>query len=48
VRLELKPKRLNLLLETMSANGYDAFALIGAKTDSLGSVDVRPIGQSVE
>ncbi len=48
VRLELKPKRLNLLLETMSANGYDAFALIGPNTSTLESVDVRPIGQSVD
>jgi histidyl-tRNA synthetase len=30
VRLELKPKRLNLLLESMKANGFDRFALVSA------------------
>ncbi|MBU6144587.1 MAG: histidine--tRNA ligase [Acidobacteria bacterium] len=30
VRLELKPKRLNLLLETMKANGFNQFALVSA------------------
>jgi len=36
VRLELKPKRLNLLLENMKANGFNRFALIssdGAKPE---------------
>jgi histidyl-tRNA synthetase len=48
VRLEHKPKRLNLLLDSMSANGYDAFAMITSTTKSLGDVEVRAIGQSVE
>ncbi len=30
VRLELKPKRLNLLLETMKANRFNQFALVSA------------------
>ena len=48
VRLEHKPKRLNLLLDSMSANGYEAFAMITSTTKSLGDVEVRAIGQSVE
>lgn len=48
VRLEHKPKRLNLLLDSMSANGYEAFAVITPATKSLGDVEVRAIGQSVE
>jgi histidyl-tRNA synthetase len=48
VRLEHKPKRLNLLLDSMSANGYDAFAIIKASTKSLEDVEVRAIGQSVD
>ena len=48
VRLEHKPKRLNLLLDSMSANGYDAFAIIKSSTTTLDAVEVRAIGQSVE
>ena len=48
VRLEHKPKRLNLLLDSMSANGYDAFAIIKASTLTLEDVEVRAIGQSVD
>ncbi len=48
VRLEHKPKRLNLLLDSMSANGYDAFAIIKPQTLTLEDVEVRAIGQSVE
>jgi len=48
VRLEHKPKRLNLLLDSMSANGFEAFALITSSTKSLADVEVRAIGQSVE
>jgi histidyl-tRNA synthetase len=48
VRLEHKPKRLNLLLDSMSANGYEAFAIIKASTLTLEDVEVRAIGQSVE
>ncbi len=48
VRLEHKPKRLNLLLDSMSANGYDAFAIIKSSTMSLEDVEVRAIGQSVD
>jgi len=41
VRLELKPKRLNLLLESMKANGFDRFALVSADgaNEELKSID---------
>ena len=48
VRLEHKPKRLHLLLDSMSANGYEAFAIIKASTLTLDDVEVRAIGQSVD
>ena len=48
VRLELKPKRLNLLLDSMAANGFQAFAIIKPTTTSFAEVEVRAIGQSVE
>ena len=48
VRLELKPKRLNLLLDSMAANGFQAFAIIKPTTTSFSDVEIRPIGQSVE
>ena len=48
VRLENKPKRLNLLLDSMSANGFDAFAIVNASTTSTEALEVRVIGQSVD
>jgi histidyl-tRNA synthetase len=41
VRLEVKPKRLNLLLETMKANGFDRFGLVSAESNKpeLKSID---------
>ncbi len=48
VRFELKPKRLNLLLDSMSANGFDAFAVVTEDTSSLAELEVRPIGQSLD
>jgi histidyl-tRNA synthetase len=41
VRLEVKPKRLNLLLETMKANGFDRFGLVSADSNKpeLKSID---------
>ncbi|MFN4847791.1 MAG: histidine--tRNA ligase [Rhodoluna sp.] len=41
VRLELTPKRLNLLLESMKANGFDRFALVSADgaNEELKSID---------
>lgn len=48
VRLENKPKRLNLLLDSMSANGFDAFAVVNASTTSTEALEVRVIGQSVD
>ena len=48
VRLENKPKKLNLLLDSMLANGFGGFALVTAQTTSLDALEVRAIGQSVD
>jgi len=48
VRLEVKPKRMNLLLDSMAANGFDAFAVVSLATETADALDVRPIGQSVD
>jgi histidyl-tRNA synthetase len=48
VRLEVKPKRMNLLLDSMAANGFDAFAVVSLATETSDALDVRPIGQSVD
>ena len=48
VRLEVKPKRMNLLLDSMAANGFDAFAVVNAATETADALDVRAIGQSVD
>ena len=48
VRLENKPKKLNLLLDSLAANGFGGFALVSASSTSLESLEVRAIGQSVE
>jgi len=40
VRLEVRPKRLNLLLDSMAASGYSQFALVDATTAVL---DIKPI-----
>jgi histidyl-tRNA synthetase len=41
VRLEIKPKKLNVLLDSLLANGFTEFALVGAETTEL---SFRPIG----
>jgi histidyl-tRNA synthetase len=40
VRLEVRPKRLNLLLDSMSATGFSQFALVDSTTAVL---DIKPI-----
>ena len=35
VRLEIKPKKLNVLLDSLMANGFSEFALVGAETGEL-------------
>ena len=35
VRLEIKPKKLNVLLDSLLANGFSEFALVGAETAEL-------------
>jgi histidyl-tRNA synthetase len=35
VRLEIKPKKLNVLLDSLMANGFSEFALVGAETAEL-------------
>ena len=35
VRLEIKPKKLNVLLDSLMANGFSEFALVGADTAEL-------------
>ena len=40
VRLEVRPKRLNLLLDSMAANGFSQFAFVDAATTAL---DLKPI-----
>ena len=40
VRLEVRPKRLNLLLDSMAANGFSQFALVDSATTAL---DLKPI-----
>ena len=40
VRLEVRPKRLNLLLDSMVANGFSQFALVGSETQAL---ELKPI-----
>jgi histidyl-tRNA synthetase len=41
VRLEIKPKKLNVLLDSLVANGFSEFALVGAETAEL---SFKPIG----
>ena len=40
VRLEVRPKRLNLLLDSMAENGFTQFALVDASTTAL---ELKPI-----
>lgn len=43
VRLEQRPKKLNLLLESLAEQGFTHFATVGAKSTSFDSLDIKPI-----
>ena len=44
VRLERKPKKVNLLLENLAQQGFGRFASVNAETSSLAQLNVRSIG----
>jgi histidyl-tRNA synthetase len=44
VRLERKPKKLNLLLENLAQQGFGRFASVNGETSSLAQLNVRSIG----
>jgi histidyl-tRNA synthetase len=43
VRLENRPKKLNLLLESLAENGFDRFANVDEQVDSIANLNVRSI-----
>jgi histidyl-tRNA synthetase len=43
VRLERRPKKLNLLLENLATQGFGRFAFVTADTDSVGALSVKSI-----
>ncbi|MFY7819798.1 MAG: ATP phosphoribosyltransferase regulatory subunit, partial [Rhodoluna sp.] len=44
VRLELRPKKLNLLLETLGKQGFDKFALVDESTTTAEALSLKEIG----
>jgi histidyl-tRNA synthetase len=44
VRLELRPKKLNLLLETLGKQGFDKFAVVDETTTSPEALSLKDIG----
>ena len=44
VRLELRPKKLNLLLETLGKQGFDKFALVDESTTTAEALALKEIG----
>jgi histidyl-tRNA synthetase len=44
VRLERRPKKLNILLESLGEQGFGRFASVDAGTDGLAKLNVRTIG----
>ena len=44
VRLEPKPKKLNLLLETLKAQGFEHFAVLDEPDSGLKGLNIKPIG----
>ena len=44
VRLELRPKKLNLLLETLGKQGFDKFAVVDETTTSPDALSLKDIG----
>ncbi len=43
VRLEQRPKKLNLLLDSLAEQGFTQFAAVGADSSSFESLDIKPI-----
>jgi histidyl-tRNA synthetase len=43
VRLEQRPKKLNLLLDSLAEQGFTHFATVGANSSSFESLDIKPI-----
>jgi histidyl-tRNA synthetase len=43
VRLEQRPKKLNLLLESLAEQGFTHFAAVGANSSNFESLDIKPI-----
>jgi histidyl-tRNA synthetase len=43
VRLEQRPKKLNLLLDSLAEQGFTHFATVGADSKSFESLDIKPI-----
>lgn len=43
VRLEARPKKLNLLLDALAEQGFSHFATVGVDSSSLASLDIKPI-----
>ena len=43
VRLEQRPKKLNLLLDSLAEQGFTHFAAVGANSRSFESLDIKPI-----
>ena len=43
VRLEQRPKKLNLLLDSLAEQGFTHFAAVGANSSSFESLDIKPI-----
>ncbi|MFM6971745.1 MAG: histidine--tRNA ligase [Rhodoluna sp.] len=43
VRLELRPKKLNLLLDALAEQGFSHFALVGVDTTTMENLDIKPI-----
>jgi histidyl-tRNA synthetase len=44
VRLEPKPKKLNLLLETLKTQGFEHFAVLDEPKAGLKGLNIKPIG----
>jgi histidyl-tRNA synthetase len=43
VRLENRPKKLNLLLESLAANGFNRFGTVSEQTHSIEGLNLRPL-----
>jgi len=43
VRLENRPKKLNLLLESLAENGFDRFATVNAESTSLDALQIKAL-----